>query len=354
MDYTRALIREMEMYAPDFCDTEFKTVYIGGGTPSWLEEKYMEQILSSMQRLFDIEPEAEITMEVNPGTVTAGFLSMIKKHGVDRLSIGLQSSNDGELAALGRIHDYRRFLHTFELARKTGFYDINTDIMTGIPGQTKETLKRTLSDVLRLKPEHISCYSLIVEEGTPFYEKYHEDVERQKRGEPTIYLPDDDTEFELYTLARSILSEAGFVQYEISNFARPGYECLHNTGYWRRTPYLGLGLSAASLYGEHRYTNEADIYKYMDLIISGRKPVADDTAISRHDAMAEFMYLGLRMASGISRADFYDAFDMDIEAKYGAVIRELIARELLVSAEGRIYLTEKGRDISNQVLYEFL
>ncbi|MCR5099112.1 MAG: radical SAM family heme chaperone HemW [Lachnospiraceae bacterium] len=352
--YSRSLIREMEMYAPDFSDATFSTMYIGGGTPSWLEPEYMDAILSAMQKSFHIEPEAEITMECNPGTASDEFLHMIKRHGVCRLSIGLQSSDDTELKRLGRIHDFNRFLHTYELARNAGFYDINVDIMTGIPGQNKRSLTHTLSDVIRLKPEHISCYSLIIEEGTPFYEKYSEDLERQKRGELTQYLPTDDEEFELYRLARQMLSDARYEHYEISNFARPGYECLHNIGYWRRVPYLGLGLAAASFYGEHRYTNTAYIYKYMEETDSGNRPLESDIAITRHDAMAEFMYLGLRMTEGISRADFAAAFDMDIEAKYGQVIRDLIFRDMLISAEGRIRLTEQGRDVSNQVLCEFL
>ena len=353
-DYTKSLIREMEMYAPFFSDSTFSTVYIGGGTPSWLETDLMEHILVSMHRCFSMDPEAEITMEVNPGTVTADFLSMIKRHGVDRLSIGLQSAIASELATLGRIHDFSRFLHTFELARRAGFYDINIDLMTGIPGQTLDSLSRTLTNVIRLKPEHISCYSLMVEEGTPFYEKYSDDVERQRRGEPTLYLPTDDEENALYALARQTLADAGFLQYEISNFAKDGFFCLHNIGYWRRVPYLGVGLSAASFYGEHRYTNESDIYRYIDLIISGRKPVASDIQISRSDAMAEFMYLGLRMTDGVARADFNESFSMDIEAKYGMVIRELVNRGMLISSEGRIRLTDTGRDISNQVLCEFL
>ncbi len=352
--YSRALIREIGMYAPAFSDTTFSTIYIGGGTPSWLEADCMDEILDALQKNFHIGSEAEFTMECNPGTVSADFLHMIKGHGVCRLSIGLQSTDDAELKRLGRIHDFNRFLHTYELARNAGFYDINVDIMTGIPGQNKRTLTRTLSDVIRLKPEHISCYSLIIEEGTPFYEKYAEDLERQRRGEITRYLPTDDEEFELYALARQLLFEARYEQYEISNFARAGYECVHNIGYWRRVPYLGLGLSAASFYGEHRYTNTTDIYEYMEMTASGDKPLASDIAISRHDAMAEFMYLGLRMTEGISRADFAAAFDMDIEARYGSLIRDLIARGMLISSEGRIALTPTGRDISNQVLCEFL
>ena len=352
--YSDALIREIGMYAPAFSDASFSTIYIGGGTPSWLEADCMDAILDALQKHFNIEAEAEFTMECNPGTVSADFLHMIKGHGVCRLSIGLQSTDDAELKRLGRIHDFNRFLHTYELARNAGFYDINVDIMTGIPGQNKRTLTRTLSDVIRLKPEHISCYSLIIEEGTPFYEKYAEDLERQRRGEITRYLPTDDEEYELYALARQLLFEARYEQYEISNFARAGYECVHNIGYWRRVPYLGLGLSAASFYGEHRYTNTTDIYEYMEMTASDKKPLASDIAISRQDAMAEFMYLGLRMTEGISRADFAAAFDMDIEARYGSLIRDLIARGMLISSEGRIALTPTGRDISNQVLCEFL
>ncbi|MCR5098721.1 MAG: radical SAM family heme chaperone HemW [Lachnospiraceae bacterium] len=353
-DYSDALIREIGMYAPAFSDASFSTIYIGGGTPSWLEADCMDAILDALQKHFNIEAEAEFTMECNPGTVSADFLHMIKSHGVCRLSIGLQSTDDAELKRLGRIHDFNRFLHTYELARNAGFYDINVDIMTGIPGQNKRTLTRTLSDVIRLKPEHISCYSLIIEEGTPFYEKYAEDLERQRRGEITQYLPTDDEEFELYALARQLLFEARYEQYEISNFAREGYECIHNIGYWRRVPYLGLGLSAASFYGEHRYTNTTDIYEYMDMVNSGEKPLASDVAISRQDAMAEFMYLGLRMTEGISRADFAAAFDMDIEVRYGNIIRDLVSRGMLTSAGGRIALTPTGRDISNQLLCEFL
>ena len=353
-DYTRALVGEMKMYAPAFSDVTFSTVYIGGGTPSWLEQDLMDELLSAMHRSFRIAPEAEITMEANPGTVSSEFLQMIKGHGVCRLSLGLQSTDDAELKRLGRIHDYNRFLHTYELARNAGFYDINVDIMTGLPGQNKRTLTKTLSDVIRLKPEHISCYSLIIEEATPFFEKYGEDLTRQERGEPTQYLPSDDEEFELYKMARELLADARYEQYEISNFAREGYECMHNIGYWRRVPYLGLGLSAASFYGEHRYTNTADIYEYMEMVAGGQRPVESDITLSREDAMAEFMYLGLRMTEGVARADFAAAFDMDIEVRYGTVIRELISLGMLISSGGRIALTPTGRDISNQILCEFL
>ena len=352
--YTKALIREIEMYAPSFSDTFFETVYIGGGTPTWLEESLMDQILTEVEKNFSISSEAEFTMECNPGTASADFLNMIKRHGVDRLSIGLQSAVDTELVTLGRIHNYDRFLHTYEMARQAGFYDINIDIMTGIPGQTVDSLTHTLSNVIRLKPEHISCYALMIEEGTPFYEKYADDFQRQKSGEPTLYLPSDDEEFLLYKKSRDILTAAGYNQYEISNFSRPGYECLHNIGYWKRVPYLGLGLSAASFYGEHRYTNTSDMEKYMQLLADGRTPIAMDDAISRQDAMAEFMYLGLRMTDGISRDVFAKCFDMDIMVRYGSVIRDLAEKGFLITSEGRIRLSEQGRDISNQILCEFL
>lgn len=371
-EYVSALIREIGFYGTSMRDYEVSTIYFGGGTPSWLEELQMLRILDALGEHFTISPDAEVTLECNPGTVTAGKLALYRKNGINRLSIGLQSTDNRELNILGRIHTFEQFLKTYEMARNAGFTNINIDLMSGIPYQSTESLAKSLKRVINLKPEHVSAYSLIVEKGTPFYDKYKFDLVKQEAGMQPDMLPHEDEVYRMYKLTQMMLTEAGFKRYEISNYAKKGRECKHNVGYWTRENYLGLGLGAASLIDNIRYSNNRDLYDYIDntrqietCLFSS--PIENDPSqtmgtnlhisaeqLSRKAAMEEFMFLGLRMTEGVARADFERDFGTPIEAVYQAPIMELKKEGLLVAREGKIALTERGIDVANYAMEKFL
>ena len=320
------------------------SVFIGGGTPSILEADLLEKILKALYRCFYIEKEAEVTMEANPGTLTLEKLRICRENGVNRLSLGLQSPDDTELASLGRIHDYQQFLESYQMARATGFHNINVDLMFGIPGQTRDGWEKSLRTVAALNPEHISAYSLIIEEGTPFAAR-------------NLDLPDEDTEYQMYEDTARILGEYGFEQYEISNYAKGGKACIHNIGYWTGVSYLGLGLGAASLMDGCRFTNTTSLERYTT---ASRKPDFPDNIrkdlikLTRQEQMEEFMFLGLRLRSGISKAEFAQRFGIPIEEIYGDVIRRYKELALLQEENGRIFLSRHGIHVSNTVMADFL
>lgn len=348
--YVNALIKELEFYGEKYKERMITTIFIGGGTPSWLDEKQMAAIMEAVYRCFTVTEGAEITIECNPGTVTDAKFAVYKNAGINRLSIGLQSANDEELKTLGRIHNFEQFLRTYDKARHFGFSNINVDLMSALPGQTIDSFMKSLKKVVCLKPEHISAYSLIIEEGTPFFEKYKEDVKRQEWDEPTIFLPREEEVYAITERTREFLQEVGYHWYEISNFARQGKECRHNIGYWKRADYLGVGLGAASLMDEVRYTNTADFSKY----IANPMQAAVGEPVVRLAQMEEFMFLGLRMVDGFQRREFFEAFGVEIEGVYGDVLNRLQKDELLQKREGQIALTKKGIDVSNYVLAQFL
>lgn len=368
--YVAALLQEIKYFGEICRDREVSTIYIGGGTPSWLQESYMELILKQMRVSFCILPEAEISIECNPGTLTKEKLLTYKRCGVNRLSIGLQSTIDEELQELGRIHTYEQFLRNYELARTLGYTNINIDLMSALPGQSVEKYLSSLNKVVQLKPEHISAYSLIIEKGTPFYEKYKFDAVKREAGMKTEYLPSEDTEYEIYDKTQDILAQAGYHHYEISNYAKAGYECRHNIGYWKRRDYLGLGLGASSCMDNVRYSNICQLDSYIEetkhiqhtqLQSEDGVPLAFATnlhetadAISRIAQIEEFMFLGLRMTDGITREEFASTFGMQIEAIYSDVLPTLVAQKLIEQKAGQIRLTKRGTDISNYVLAQFL
>ncbi|MCR4567182.1 MAG: radical SAM family heme chaperone HemW [Pseudobutyrivibrio sp.] len=363
--YTNALCTEIKYSAQTHPNTLVSTIYVGGGTPSWLSEDLMDAIITTVKQSFKLDPLAEISVECNPGTLTSEKLNVYRSVGINRLSIGLQSANDDELKELGRIHDYNRFLHTYDLVRKAGFDNVNVDIMTGLPHQTIEKLDRTLNAVTMLRPEHISAYSLIIEKGTPFYEKYKFDAVKQQAGMETEDLPTDEESYRLYKHTMEYLASKGYTRYEISNYARNGKICRHNVGYWDRVPYLGLGLGSASLFNNIRTNNIRDIYKYIEIseAMDACKEFSYDLSspyfeseepLSKKDAMEEFMFLGLRKIDGVKRSDFMDMFGIDIEAIYGPIITALRNQGFMDAKEGRLYLTDIGIDVSNQVLSKFL
>lgn len=359
--YTDALCREIAFFGKKLAGETVETIFVGGGTPSWLETELLDAIMRTVHRSFAVDGDAEISMECNPGTASPAAFASYRGWGLNRLSIGLQSANDDELATLGRIHNYDRFLRTYDHARRAGIFNINVDIMTGLPGQMPEKLYHTLQQVIGLRPEHISAYALMIEEGTPFYERYKFDAVKQHAGMETELLPDDETAYRLTKLTEQVLAEHGFIRYEISNFAKEGFACRHNVGYWTRVPYLGVGLGAASLLGHTRYANERGMESYLrhceDLPEdgAGASPLWETVdELSRKDEIAEYLYLGLRMTDGISRRSFEEAFGQSIDAYYKEVMERLRDEGMLLLDGGRVRLTEQGMDLSNRVLAEFL
>lgn len=348
--YVKALQKEISYYGENYTDRYLSTIFIGGGTPSWLQENWMADIMESVYCSFTVAPDAEITIECNPGTVSRQKFLVYKEIGINRLSIGLQSANNEELKILGRIHTFEQFLKTYDMARQHGFTNINVDLMSSLPKQTPEHFAESLKKVIRLKPEHISAYSLIIEEGTPFYEQYQCDVKKREAGIRTELLPSEEEEYQTTKLTRQILQSEGYHWYEISNFAKAGRECKHNIGYWKRVDYLGVGLGAASFIENVRYTNTSSIDEYL------KQPEQDilGEEVERTGQMEEFMFLGLRLIDGFAREEFLDAFGVEIEAVFGDILKKLQKEDLLLQKEGRIRLTEKGIDISNYVLAQFL
>lgn len=323
---------------------EIVSIFVGGGTPSILTEAQITQVFEAVHESFPIREDAEITLEMNPGTDVKDKLPVYRELGINRLSMGLQSADNEELKCLGRIHTYEDFRQVYQWAREAGFTNINVDLMSAIPGQTLESYEDTLRKVADLEPEHISAYSLIIEEGTPFYERYGE-------GRHAEELPDEDTERQMYVRTREILEDYGYHRYEISNYAKDGYECRHNLGYWDRKEYLGLGAGASSLMDHIRWKEPDHIGPSMGLVLEERE---DFTRLSRKDEMEEFMFLGLRKIKGVSEQDFYKSFKVSMDEEYKDNIENLIKEGLLVREEDRIRLTDQGIDLSNYALSQFL
>ena len=351
--YMDALIRETRERAGDYRDYRVVSVFVGGGTPSTVPENLLENMLEAVGEGFELAETAEITVEVNPGTVDRGKLRRYRQAGVNRLSIGLQSADDEELSAIGRIHTYGQVLETYYAARECGFSNINVDLMSALPGQTLGSYLGTLEKVLALKPapEHISAYSLIVEEGTPFYEM-------ERKG--ILRIPDEECDRLMYAKTEELLGKEGYHRYEISNYAKPGYECRHNCGYWRRREYLGLGIGAASLIENRRFRNGDSLEAYLDHPTGLREELQELTVEER---MEEFMFLGLRMTEGVSVSAFQALFGESLEKVYGNVIKKNLEDGLLEYRETdkwtetggrRLALTKRGIDVSNMVMAEFL
>ncbi|MCD7714927.1 MAG: radical SAM family heme chaperone HemW [Lachnospiraceae bacterium] len=385
--YVRMLIEEIRQGRPVSAprgsllqDEEYSvtSVFIGGGTPSLLSGQQIAAILEALRARFrfaeDVEissdsrlTRTEITMECNPGTLDEQRkMKEYRACGVNRISFGLQSADNAELAELGRIHTWETFLRSYKAAREAGFSNINVDLMSALPGQTVASWEQTLQKILKLAPEHISAYSLIIEEGTPFYDKYHEDDERRADGDIPRFLPSEDDERRMYGLTEQMLHEAGYEHYEISNYARTGYACRHNIGYWRGTEYMGFGLGAASLLRypfqnqpvSVRCKNPVDHAEYA-MLVKARSSMEtgrqnEYEILSAEDEMSEFMFLGLHMLSGVSEQEFFDRFRRPIDAVYGEVLKKLISLRLLKRENGRIFLTPRGLDVSNPVMAEFL
>lgn len=345
-EYVDAMIQEIHAYREAAEDYEVKTIFLGGGTPSLLEKELVERLFHELYSVWRAAPETEITIEANPGTLSREKLIGYHMIGINRLSLGLQSTIAQELATIGRIHNYEQFLANYYLAREAGFDNINIDIMSALPGQTLISYGKTLERILKLQPEHISSYSLILEEGTDFWE--NAEIERA--------LPSEQTERIMYHYTKKCLQNAGYERYEISNYAKPGYACLHNQVYWTGGEYLGLGLGAASYWKGARFSNTPDMEEYMEncsraRITENRKEIVTATQKSR---MEEYMFLGLRMIRGVSIREFERRFEIPMNRIYGTVIRSYIGQGLLKIEQDRLMLTERGIDVSNSVMADFL
>ena len=343
--YVQALLKEIESYREFARGYRVSTVFVGGGTPSVLEAGQMEGVLGNIQEVFELEKKPEITLEMNPGTVTEEKLQCYKENGVNRLSIGLQSVKNEKLEVLGRIHSYEEFLESYELARKAGFTNISVDLISSIPGQKLEEWKEELAALSALSPEHISVYQLIIEAETPFYEKY---------AEPEELLPDEEESREIYLWTGSFLKEQGYEQYEISNYAKPGKESRHNLKYWERGDYLGLGLGAASMVRNIRMSNTKDMKTYLERCGQPKTMREDVQFLEEARQMEEFMFLGLRKTRGVSRKEFRRIFGQEMDMVYEKALHKCLENGMLKEHKDRVYLSEEGVLLSNAVLSEFL
>lgn len=347
--YVDALLEEIRGFdEPE--DYEVVTVFFGGGTPSILPGQEIFRIMKALREKFSFRKGAEITLEANPGTVDKEKLSFYKKAGINRLSFGLQSADAEELKKLGRIHTWEKFLESFQLAREAGFSNINVDLMSALPGQTKESWEKTLRQVLALQPEHISAYSLIIEEGTPFYQLYEKDVERRDAGEEPELIPSEEEERAMYEATGRILKEQGYLHYEISNYAKPGRECCHNLGYWQRRDYLGFGLGASTLLNPVRYKNTEDLEAYL----GGDFSKKEFFVLTKDNQIEETMFLGLRVLEGVSKEQFREQFSCELRVVYRKELEKLEQEGLLEEEGDFVRLTSRGIDLSNPVLAEFL
>ena len=338
--YIEALLKEIRA-AEHTEDYEIVSVFIGGGTPSALKAEAIASIMRTLQEQFFFCEDAEVTIEANPGTVDLEKLTIYRNVGINRLSLGLQSTDAEELKLLGRIHSYEEFLKSYEWAREAGFSNINIDLMFAIPGQTGEAWRQHLYQVAELNPEHISAYSLIIEEGTPF-------------AEQNLDLPDEDTEYQMYEDTAEILERYGYRQYEISNYAKQGYMCRHNAGYWQRREYLGFGLGASSLYGGMRFSNTHQMQEYLKESRNPDQIRQDVTVLSRNERIEEFMFLGLRMTEGISEKKFEENFDVRLMDVYGDILQKYEETGFMEHIETKWRLTRKGIHVSNHILADFL
>ena len=343
--YVQALLKEIESYREFARGYRVSTVFVGGGTPSVLEAGQMEGVLGNIQEVFELEKKPEITLEMNPGTVTEEKLQCYKENGVNRLSIGLQSVKNEKLEVLGRIHSYEEFLESYELARKAGFTNISVDLISSIPGQKLEEWKEELAALSALSPEHISVYQLIIEAETPFYEKYAEHEE---------LLPDEEESREIYLWTGSFLKEQGYEQYEISNYAKPGKNPRHNLKYWERGDYLGLGLGAASMVRNIRMSNTKDMKTYLERCGQPKTMREDVQFLEEARQMEEFMFLGLRKTRGVSRKEFRRIFGQEMDMVYEKALHKCLENGMLKEHKDRVYLSEEGVLLSNAVLSEFL
>lgn len=355
--YVIKLCEQIRAAGKETENQKVSTIFFGGGTPSVLNEYQIQLLMDAVFSSFDVDNNAEISMEMNPGSLGKGYeeterLLGYRKAGINRVSIGLQSVHQKELQILGRIHTWEQFVQSYHCVRNAGFSNINIDLMSALPEQTEELWEESLRKTADLKPEHISAYSLIVEEGTPFYERY--------TGKGAVFLPDEETERMMYERTKQILEEYGYYRYEISNYAQKGKECRHNIGYWTGEEYLGLGLGASSYYKGMRFCSTSDMKRYMqaDFLKDSGAVYEEKHIVTYQEAIEEFMFLGLRMMKGVSAEEFQKRFGRTIEETYGKILDMFITMNLMEKSQEKngIYyrLTENGISVSNQVMCEFI
>lgn len=340
-DYVNALCKEIEEKVIDY---KIKSIFIGGGTPSYLETKEIAKLLKTISKL-DLEEGLEFTMECNPGALEEEKLRTMIEGGVNRISMGLQAVQNSLLKDIGRIHTFKEFTENFNLARKVGFKNINVDLMFGLPNQSFDEWKESLETIASLNPEHISAYSLIVEEGTPFYKLW----ERNR-----LILPSEEDERRMYSETKDILKVKGYHQYEISNYSKEGYECYHNKVYWKSMNYLGVGSASTSFIDGKRIKNIENVKAYIDRIMDDKSIVLEENENSKEDNIEEFIFMGLRMIEGISKEEFKSRFKVDIYEMYSKEIKKNIENGLLLEVDDRLKLTERGIEFSNLVMSDFI
>ncbi|MCR5228162.1 MAG: radical SAM family heme chaperone HemW [Eubacterium sp.] len=362
IQYINALMSEIRMYKPYADRYIVKTIYIGGGTPSFLDEAMIGNVINTIKHIFKVDRFPEITIEVNPGTIKYTDLLAYREYGINRLSIGLQSADDEILRLMGRIHNYEEFVDGFEAARRAGFENISVDAMTSLPGQDMHTMVDTLTRITELGPEHISVYSLQVEDGTKLKE----------RPDLLNMIPDEDTDRSMYYMTKKVLKVAGYERYEISNYSKPGYESRHNMVYWTGGQYIGLGIGASSYFKGERFSNIKNLDNYIEICDDVREELTKDTdRIKLYDSatsilrenvqtiflesrIEEYMFLGLRMIKGINRKDFSEKFNRDVFELYGDIINKYVDQGYMYADENVVALTDKGIDVSNYILSDFM
>lgn len=358
-EYVAALSREIVWESAQYTDAVVKTIFFGGGTPSILQAEEIVEILDCLRKQYHIDADAEITLEMNPGTADQDKLLKLKRAGINRLSIGLQSADNAELKMLGRIHTYEDFLRTYHQAREAGFSNINVDLMSALPGQHMENWVRTLEKVTALQPEHISAYSLIIEEGTPLYQNL----------DAWAPVPEEDEDRQMYQETKRLLTQQGYHRYEISNYAKPGYECRHNSIYWQRgvwhmADFVGFGLGASSTVGDRRWENTKSMKRYLSVFQEQNRKRYDSSVgervkesavkLSDMEQMEEFMFLGLRMMEGVSKREFADSFRQEMDEIYGEALQKWIQMGMMAKNGDAVMLTDAGIDVSNTILTDFV
>lgn len=340
-DYIEALLIELKEKIKGY---KVRSLFIGGGTPSYLNEENLRELMKVIKNINFVE-NAEKTIECNPGTVSEEKFNIMKDGGINRLSFGLQTTKNNLLKGIGRIHTFEAFKDNYKLARSVGFNNINIDMMFGLPNQSVKDWTESLEEVAKLNPEHISAYSLIIEEGTPFYKLYNEDK---------LKLPSEEEEREMYKKCKDILIENGYHQYEISNYAKEGKECLHNEVYWMCDEYIGVGASSSSYIDGKRIKNIDDLREYIKRIGNGESIVDEEIINTKNDDIEEFMFMGLRMNCGIEEEEFKKRFNTNVDDIYKDVIEGNINKGLLERKRGRIYLTDRGIELSNMVMSDMI
>ena len=344
-DYLISIRKEMELYKEEFKSKEFTSVFLGGGTPSILTPEELTTLMENIYSNFNIGKDAEITMECNPGTLDKVKLKAIKSLGINRLSMGLQVTQDHHLKYIGRIHTYEQFEKNYKDAIEVGINNINVDLMYSLPNQSFDEWKETLNKIINLNPSHISAYSLILEEGTKFYDMY-----LNKEFE----LNDEEVDINIYNYTIDTLCKNGYHQYEISNYSKEGYECKHNIVYWKCDNYLGLGPGASGYINNYRYSNICDIKGYNKCLEYDKRPIEEKNILSKKDEMEEFIFMGLRMNKGINLDEFYKRFNIDFKHRYNDILDKLKNLNLIIEQNNNIILTQRGREISNTVFVEFI